>query len=194
MLDHGGDRQRGQGIDDPLDGLVGQHNRIAVPDLDAPVGAEGVVPHGLAPCRLPLVASGSGQTSPRRVSYSQQCAIDFMKKHPDGRAIFMLRDPARRLMSSFRFYQGMYQEYPDSEFDEFTNALLNIGQTRDIYRDRISKDFFKELFSAEIEMGRYINHIRRWQSELPEDDLVAQIRGQMLTTVFVPITDTLNAT
>lgn len=74
-------------------------------------------------------------------------------------------------MSSFRFYQGMYQEYPDSEFDEFTNALLNIGQTRDIYRDRISKDFFKELFSAEIEMGRYINHIRRWQSELPEDQV-----------------------
>jgi len=65
----------------------------------------------------------------------------------------------------------MYQEYPDSEFDEFTNALLNIGQTRDIYRDRISKDFFKELFSAEIEMGRYINHIRRWQSELPEDQV-----------------------
>lgn len=28
MLDHGGDRQRGQGIDDPLDGLVGQHDRI----------------------------------------------------------------------------------------------------------------------------------------------------------------------
>ena len=46
MLDHGGDRQRGQGIDDPLDSLVGQHDRIAVPDLDAPVGADGVVPHG----------------------------------------------------------------------------------------------------------------------------------------------------
>ena len=83
----------------------------------------------------------------------------------------MLRDPARRLMSSFRFFQGMYQEYPVSEFDEFTNALLNIGQTRDGYRGRISKDFFKELFDSEIEMGRYVNHIRRWQSELPKNQI-----------------------
>ncbi len=104
-------------------------------------------------------------------SYSQQCAIDFMKKHPEGRVIFMLRDPARRLMSSFRFFQGMYQEYPDSEFDEFTNALLDIAGTRAAYRDRIAKDFFKELFDSEVEMGRYLNHIRRWQSALPTEQI-----------------------
>jgi len=117
---------------------------------------------------------GPGQTyimDATPFSYSQQCAIDFMKKHPEGRVIFMLRDPARRLMSSFRFFQGMYQEYPDSEFDEFTNALLNIGQTRDPYRARIDKDFFKELFDSEIEMGRYVTHIRRWQSQLPAEQI-----------------------
>jgi len=99
-------------------------------------------------------------------SYSQQAALSYAKDHPGARVIFMLRDPSKRLLSSFRFFQGMYQEFPVSTFDEFVNALLDIGGTREAYRARIPKPFFRSLFDSEVEMGYYARHIRRWTTVL----------------------------
>jgi hypothetical protein len=112
-------------------------------------------------------------------SYSQQSAIEFMKNHPRGKVIFMLRDPAKRLLSSFRFFQGMYQEYPKSSFNEFTNALLDIEGARVPYRERIAKEFFKELFDSEVDMGCYVKHIRRWKKELSPDQIFVGTMEQL---------------
>jgi hypothetical protein len=93
--------------------------------------------------------------------YSQATAVSYVQEHPDVRIIFMLRDPAQRLYSSFQYFQNVFQEYPSGSFDEFVDALLdpNSGSK---YREKIRKQFFRKLFDDELDSGNYERHISAW--------------------------------
>lgn len=98
--------------------------------------------------------------------YSQRCALRYAEKNPDTKVIFMMRSPDRRVLSSFRFFQSMYQEYPDSSFSEFVDAILDNGERKAGYRKKIKKEFFRELFDDELEMGCYKDHISKWMNAI----------------------------
>lgn len=101
--------------------------------------------------------------------YSQKVALEYAEKNPSAKIIFMVREPAKRLLSSYRFFQNMYQEYPISTFEEFVSALLSDGDKRDKYRNRIDKEFFRELFDDELDMGCYADHIDKWVNVIGRD-------------------------
>lgn len=73
--------------------------------------------------------------------YSQQRALKYAENNPDTKIIFMMRSPEKRILSSFRFFQSMYQEYPASSFSEFVDALLGGEEQKKNYRKRIKKAF-----------------------------------------------------
>lgn len=98
--------------------------------------------------------------------YSQQRALKYAENNPDTKIIFMMRSPEKRILSSFRFFQSMYQEYPASSFSEFVDALLGGEEQKKNYRKRIKKAFFRELFDDELKMGSYKNHIEKWVSAI----------------------------
>jgi len=96
--------------------------------------------------------------------YSQNAALDYARANPDVKVIFMIRDPVARIVSSYRFYCGMFQEYPPESFSGFVDALLDVDGKRDAYRHRIPKAFFRYLFDVELDMGWYERHFSRWRS------------------------------
>ena len=100
--------------------------------------------------------------------YSQETAFRYATCNPGVKTIFMLRDPVRRIVSSYRFFQGMLQEYPTGSFTEFVEALVDKYNTKGRYRMRIRKDFFKYAFDSELDMGCYEQHISKWLSAIGE--------------------------
>jgi hypothetical protein len=100
--------------------------------------------------------------------YSQEVALRYATCNPGVKTIFMLRDPVRRIVSSYRFFQGMLQEYPAGSFTEFVEALLDKYDTQSGYRMRIRKDFFRYAFDCELDMGCYERHISKWRSAIGE--------------------------
>ncbi len=97
--------------------------------------------------------------------YSQSKVLKYCGNKDNVKVIFLTRNPVERLKSSFRFFSEMYQEYPDSSFEEFAQALLSEGVDVKYKRD-ISSDFFVELFGLELDMGNYAKHIEKWESTL----------------------------
>lgn len=100
--------------------------------------------------------------------YSQEVALRYASCNPGVKTIFMLRDPVKRIVSSYRFFQGMLQEYPTGSFTDFVEALLDKDNTKSQYRMRIRKDFFKYAFDSELDMGCYERHISKWLSAVGE--------------------------
>jgi len=103
--------------------------------------------------------------------YSQNSALVAAAGDKRMKIIFITREPESRLRSSFRFFSEMYQEYPASEFAEFVEALLE-QSAHERYRRLIKSEFFRELFSLELQMGRYADHIERWQEAVSDDRLL----------------------
>lgn len=100
--------------------------------------------------------------------YSQDVALSYARERPDVRIVFLVRDPAHRILSSFQYFQNVFQEYPSGSFDEFVDALLDpSGGSR--YRDRIRKSFFRKLFDDELETGNYERHISKWMDTIGRD-------------------------
>ncbi len=93
--------------------------------------------------------------------YSQNRAIEYVKES-GSKVIFIIRNPADRLLSSFRFFKNVSQEYPESSYEDFISSLFDNGNKKRRYLDKIKKDFFKEIFNLELEMGCYESHITRW--------------------------------
>ena len=100
--------------------------------------------------------------------YCQNAALKFAENTPDCRVVFITREPISRLVSSYRFFSEMYQEFPSATFSTFISSLLSPSESAR-FQSRISKPFFKYLYSLELEMGRYATHIQRWQSILPAE-------------------------
>lgn len=100
--------------------------------------------------------------------YSQETALQYAQSHPDVRILFMLRDPAQRLYSSFQYFQNVFQEYPCGTFEVFAEALLDHSALRNRYRQNIKKPFFQKLFDDELDMGNYERHISRWLEKIDE--------------------------
>lgn len=98
--------------------------------------------------------------------YSQAAALDYARDHRDVKIIFMVRDPVARLVSSYRFFRGMFQEYPEVSLAGFVDALLDVDEKRDVYRRRIRKEFFRYLFDVELDMGCYERHFATWLSAI----------------------------
>lgn len=94
--------------------------------------------------------------------YSQEAALRYSEEHVNVSVIFMLRNPATRLYSSFQYFQNVFQEYPRGSFEEFVDALLDHGALRARYRENIKKPFFRNLFDDELDMGNYEKHITKW--------------------------------
>jgi len=98
--------------------------------------------------------------------YSQDVALGYAQENPDVRIIFLTREPASRLLSSYRFFKDMLQEFPDGTFEEFADALLDVGGARAAYRSRINKEFFRAAFDLQLKMGCYESHVARWVHHL----------------------------
>jgi Sulfotransferase domain len=94
--------------------------------------------------------------------FSQARALGYVRDRRDVKIIFMIRDPVERLVSSYRFVCGMFHDYPEISLSGFVDALLDVGNTREAYRSRIRKDFFRYLFDCELDMGRYHVHLTKW--------------------------------
>jgi Sulfotransferase domain len=96
--------------------------------------------------------------------YSQTAALEYARAQRNAKLVFMIRDPVARVVSSFRFFRGMFQEYPAASFEGFVEALLDMDGKRDAYRRRIRKAFFRYLFDVELDMGCFERHFARWRS------------------------------
>jgi len=104
--------------------------------------------------------------------YAQEAAVRYTEDHDDVRIIFMTREPASRLLSSYRFFKEMYQEYADGTFEEFVEALLSGDGRHDAYRQRIRKEFFRRSFDIELDMGCYAEHITGWIRRVERDRIL----------------------
>jgi hypothetical protein len=98
--------------------------------------------------------------------YSQEAALRYAEEYPETKIIFMTRSPEKRLLSSFQYFQNVFQEYPSSSFGEFVGALLGGPERHATYRQGIKKNFFQELFDSELEMGCYEKHISAWEQRV----------------------------
>ncbi len=102
--------------------------------------------------------------------YSQNRALEYAKES-GSKVIFTIRNPADRLLSSFRYFKNVYQEYPESTYEEFVTALFDGDEKKDLYLRKIKKDFFKEIFNLELEMGCYEDHITRWIEAIGRENI-----------------------
>ncbi len=102
-------------------------------------------------------------------------------KESGSKVIFTIRNPADRLLSSFRYFKNVYQEYPESSYEDFVSSLFDNGDKKRKYLDRIEKDFFKEIFNLELEMGCYESHITRWRNAVGTDNVYVGTLEQIST-------------
>ncbi len=110
--------------------------------------------------------------------YSQNRAIEYAKES-GAKVIFIIRNPADRLLSSFRFFKNVYQEYPESSYEDFISSLFDNGNKKRRYLDKIKKDFFKEIFNLELETGCYESHITRWINVVGKENVYIETLEQM---------------
>lgn len=105
----------------------------------------------------------------------QKTPIEFGKNHPSCKFLFILRDPVKRIYSSFDYAKNNLASINnDVTFKDFVQAALGIEKIDGVLG-------VNELLPFELEYGLYSKYLKNWKKEIDEsrvrvvifEDLVA---------------------
>lgn len=125
---------------------------------------------GYAACFAPCAARGQRVAEATTHYLYQDTARDVLSAlRPQPDVIFLLRSPAERVYSSFQYTRNNLSALrPDATFAEFlaigesggAGIAVNAAARRSV-----------PLWSQEVEMSRYVVHLRRWAERFPRGKL-----------------------
>lgn len=97
----------------------------------------------------------------------QETALEFARARPGIRAIAVLRDPAERILSSFRYTQNnLANIVPDLSFSEFI-AMVDGGKS--LYPDKCRSASSAWVLDHDIQMSHYAPYLESWRESLRDD-------------------------
>lgn len=124
-------------------------------------------PHSLADYEAMFPDAAPGlvrmEASPGYLAESHLAAPAMAALVPEARALFILRDPIDRLLSSFEFHKSRFFVPTDMSFDDYVDLCLRFE------RGEVSADNagLKKWFLMVPDAGRYARHLRDYEAILP---------------------------
>jgi len=111
--------------------------------------------------------------------YQQQMPVFFQQHLPNSRIIFILREPAERIRSSFEFTQNNLANFRQPfTFHDYTQALLKDDTEAIIHalRDKNSR----YVLPKELNISTYHQHLSRWFTHFDKEQILMVQFEQLL--------------
>ncbi len=93
---------------------------------------------------------------------NQETPLKYLNELGDVKILFLLRDPIKRLESSFNFTKFNLSNFKRSDItcNDFVNILLN-GKESDL-QNEMKNGVFPTVLWNELSLGRYSSYIKKW--------------------------------
>jgi hypothetical protein len=118
----------------------------------------------------------------------QNAMMEVLSKLPNKKMIFIFREPAQRIYSSFNFTKNNLGNFKkDISFEMYVEALLN-DDKKQIQKWLVSDKRSGFVLARELEYSHYFNYVNKWINKIGKENIIFLSFDEMIKDkdVFYP--------